>query len=451
MIMRSHNDPRNTADVCNQEAAAPQSGDGRPVDLGSGAHGQYGGDMPSGEHHAVAVLPVAAAPQRGGNRGAEGRKARAEGPGSGERKTPARSSAAQRRTARFHDGTSLAEKKRQLGLVGNLKGRHLSAALRSELLTAIAEANKNGISFEEACRILELNSRSVYRWKSGSTNSDQHGGGGGKNRITPLEEKRIVSLAKKFPALKCRRIAYELERKSLAFVGKTKVAEVLLKHGLNHEFVRGKKKDLVPPAELLLHEPWAPNLLWGMDWTYLKIAGEFWFLLVIVDWYSRKIVGWGLFPQITRFEVVATLTDAIAVEGIDKLPPGALKPRIVADHGSANTAAYTRENIEIQGLELWLSGVGRATGNARTERTIGTLKREEIHLQEEYPDEKDGRTRLGSTIWDFNFRRPNAGNGGFAPNSVHILGRKVLLDRRTNARQTTQEWRRNFWDQETPG
>ncbi len=391
-----------------------------------------------------------AAPQRGRHRGAQGGETGTEGSGSGERTAPARSSEAQRRASRIDDGVALAEKKRELGLAGNLKGRHLSAALRAELLTAISDAKASGTSFEEACRILELNPRAVYRWRNGATKSVQHGGGGGKNRITPLEEKRIVSLAKKFPALKCRRIAYELERKSLAFVGKTKVAEILLKHGLNHEFVRGKKKDLVPPAELLLHEPWAPNLLWGMDWTYLKIAGRFWFLLVIVDWYSRKIVGWGLFPQITRFEVVATLTDAIAAESIDKLPPGAMKPRIVADHGSANTASYTRENIEIQGLELWLSGVGRATGNARTERTIGTLKREEIHLQEEYPDEKDGRTRIGSAISDFNFRRPNAGNGGFAPWSVHILGRKYLLDRRLTARQSTRARRIKFWDQESP-
>jgi len=391
-----------------------------------------------------------AAPQGGRHRGAEGGEAGPEGQGRGEGTTSARSSEAQGRASRIHDGAALTEKKREFGLTGNLKGRHLSAALRASLLGAIAEAKKSGTSFEAACRILELNPRAVYRWKTGSTKSDQHGGGGGRNRITPLEEKRIVSLAKKFPALKCRRIAYELERKSLAFVGKTKVAEVLLKHGLNHEFVRGKKKDLVPPAELLLHEPWTANLLWGMDWTYLKISGKFWFLLVIVDWYSRKIVGWGLFPEITRFEVVATLTDAIAAEGIDKLPPGAMKPRIVADHGSANTASYTRQNIEVQGLELWLSGVGRATGNARTERTIGTLKREEIHLQEEYPDEKDGRTRIGSAISDFNFRRPNAGNGGFAPCFVHILGRKYLLERRLTARQSTQVRRRNFWDQESP-
>src|SRR3989338_8401427 len=184
------------------------------------------------------------------------------------------------------------------------------------------------MSFEAACRALELNPRAVYRWKAPKSH---HGGGGGKNKITPLEEKRVVALAKKFPGLKCRRLAYELERKGLAFVGKTKVAELLLKHGLNHEFIPGLKKELIPPGELLLHEPWKPNLLWGTDWTYLKIRNVFLFLLIIVDWYSRKIVAWGLFPQVTRFEVVATVTDAVVQEDIDKLPAGALKPRVVAD------------------------------------------------------------------------------------------------------------------------
>ena len=103
-------------------------------------------------------------------------------------------------------------------------------------------------------------------------------------------------------------------------------------------------------------------------------------------------MAWGLFPAITRFEVVAVITNAVATEGIDALPEGAMKPRIVADHGSANIAAYTRKNIEVQGLDLWLSGIGRPTGNARTERVIGTLKREEIKLQEQYENERR-RTR----------------------------------------------------------
>jgi putative transposase len=326
----------------------------------------------------------------------------------------------------------------------------LSAQVRAEILRWIDEAAQAGERLETACEWLQLNPRAVYRWKSGATSMSHHGGGGGRNRITPLEEKRVLTLARKFPQLRCRRIAYELERKSLVFIGKTRVAEIMKKHGLNHEFVRGAKKPLDVPGDMLLHEPWRKNLLWGTDWTYLRIEERLWFLLLIIDWYSRKIVSWGLFPEITQFQVVAVITNAVAAEGIDELPDGAMKPRVVADHGSANIAAYTKKNIEVQGLDLWLSGIGRPTGNARTERVMGTLKREEIKLQDQYGSESEGRSRIGTAIWDYNFRRPNAGNGGFAPNSVHVLGRRVLTERRKTARQHTENRRRNHWDQDQP-
>jgi putative transposase len=327
----------------------------------------------------------------------------------------------------------------------------LAAPVRAQILSWIQEAQLAGETLETACGWLQLNPRAVYRWKSGATSKSHHGGGGGKNRITPLEEKRVLTLVRKFPQLRCRRVAYQLERKSLVFIGKTKVAEIMKKHGLNHEFVRGGVR--APPdvpGEMLLHEPWRKNLVWGTDWTYLRIDERFWFLLIILDWYSRKIVSWGLFPEITKFQVVAVITNAVATEGVDELPEGAMKPRVVADHGSANIAAYTKKNIEIQGLDLWLSGIGRPTGNARTERVMGTLKREEIKLQDQYGSEDEARSRIGAAIWDYNFRRPNAGNGGFAPNSVHVQGRRALTERRKEARQHAENRRRNHWDQVQP-
>lgn len=264
--------------------------------------------------------------------------------------------------------------------------------------------------------------------------SGRHGGGGGWNKITATEERRIVAYAKRHPEQRCRRIAYALERQATAFVGKTKVAEVLKANGLNHAFERRVPQPYVPPADMLLHEPWAKNLIWGMDWTWVRVGDRYMFLLVLLDWYSRKILSWGLFRQITSHEVVAVVTDAVAIERIDELPAGALKPRLVADHGSANTSAYTRSNIEVQGLDLWLSGIGRPTGNARTERVIGTLKEEEIKLQDHYADEDEAMRRIGYAIWDYNFQRPNAGVAGFAPNFVHQVGRKAAMERRQGVR-----------------
>jgi putative transposase len=290
-----------------------------------------------------------------------------------------------------------------------------------------------------------LHRRSYYRWKKDALKS-HHGGGGGKNKITPLEEKRVVALAQKHREWHCRRIAYTLEKNATVFIGKTKVAEILKKHDLNHPFVRDPARVQIPPQDMLLHEPWKKNLVWGMDWTWVNVNNKFMFLLVLLDWYSRKILSWGLYHQITQVQVVTVVTEAAAIEAIDKLPKGAMKPTVVADNGSANKSKYTRANIEIQGLKLWLSGIGRPTGNARTERVIGTLKREEINLQEQYENETEAKQSIAAKINDYNFNRPNQGNGGFAPNSVHHLGRKELTEKRLRARQKAEELRRKHWE-----
>ncbi len=334
------------------------------------------------------------------------------------------------------------KKKRELGLHGNLKGRHLSFEKRQALLSIIDQAISAGESLVGICAVLDLNPRAVYRWRK-SPRDVGHGGGGGLNKVTAREVKRVVRLAKRFPQFRCRRLAYSLERSGMAYIGKSKVAEILKKNGLNHEFVRGQAKPDIPPADYLQHEPWRKNLVWGADWTWVNVNGSFMYLLVVLDWYSRMILSWGLFPRITSSEVAFVMTSAVIKEEIDLLRDHEMKPRLVLDHGSANVSRYTRRNLEVQGLEIWLSGIGRPTGNARTERVIGTLKHEEIKLQTEYTDEEEARFRIDRAIRDYNFRRPNAGVGGFAPHLVHLRGRASLIARRAIDRTKARNMRIN--------
>jgi putative transposase len=362
-----------------------------------------------------------------------------------------RNGTSQRSSSRDEHRASIGKKKKQLGIEGDLKNRHLPKDLREKLVELVewATTEDDSLGIIGACRALEINPRAYYRWIKGDL--CDRSGGGGKNKITPLEEKRIKRMAEKNPEWHCRKIAYQLEKKSLAFVGKTKVAEIMKKHGLNHPFEQNIRPPMAVPGDMLLHEPWRKNLLWGMDWTWVNVGDKFMYLLVLVDWYSRKILSWSLNRQITRFEVVALVTNAAAIENIDKLPEDELRPIVVADHGSANTAGYTKENIEVLGLNLWLCGIGRPTGNARTERTIGTLKNEEIKLQDRYDDDEEAHERIKNKIYEYNFERPNAGNGGFAPNSVHVQGRYALTERRKKARQTTESRRRIYWDTQSRG
>lgn len=433
-----------------EKAHESQCRDDRRTHYGSRTHGQRCSGLQERGDLTKPVLSVAAEGQ--GRRDSEHQidEAGTKGQGPCKNRTRGRKRASEECSLRSLDRTATAEKKRGLNLQGSLKGRHLGKEVRLALVQMIDEARAKGETLAAICAVLEVTPRSYYRWKSPQGPKPHHGGGGGRNKITPKEEALVVSFAKRHPEYRCRRIAYELERTSKVFIGKTKVSEILLKHGLNHPFERKPKQEKVIPAEMLLHEPYRKNLLWGMDWTWVHVGMSFMYCLVVIDWYSRKIVAWGLFHQITSFEVVAVVTDAVAVEKIDELPAGAMRPRLVADHGSANISKYTRTNVEVQGLELWLSGIGRPTGNARTERVIGTLKAEEITLQERYVDEQEARHRIKHAIFDYNHYRPNAGNGGFAPNSVHHMGRHLLMERRKRARQTAANLRRQHWRQDEP-
>jgi putative transposase len=416
---------------------------------GAGARSRARRRRPSvspGKHCAGATVPMEAEISARRNREFERHQARPETSGkSDDRGNETRDREVIAGAAGNFDRTSGDEKKESLGLEGPLYGRHLTKVQR-ETLRAFIDESRATESVKTICEHLQMHPRSYYRWKRGELKSS-HGGGGGKNKITPLEEKRVVAWVKENPEWHCRRIAYSLEKKATVFIGKTKVAELMKKHGLNHPFERKPSRPVIEAEDMLLHEPWRENLLWGMDWTWVTVDGKFMFLLVLLDWYSRKILSWGLHPQITKLQVVALVTDAVATERLDLLRKGSMKPIVVADHGSANASKYTKHNIEIQGLKLWLSGIGRPTGNARTERVIGTLKREEINLQEQYANETEAKNSIGIAIWDYNTNRPNQGNGGHSPNAVHHSGRAALMKRRTRARQKAAELRRTHWEQ----
>lgn len=441
MIRRNRNEPRSKS----TEKKSSKSGENRGVSDGGGSNGKCISHLSSRGDQSAVILPLEKSIQTSGDsRHERNEQARPEAGGIDREPGDASGDCRVKRSA----GTKLnraflAEKKRELSLEGDLRGRHLTAKERTGLLEIINLALDEGMALTRAVAILELNRRAVYRWMDGTTGKSFSGGGGGQNKIKPEEEHRVLELVKAYPQMPVRRVSYELERSGEVFIGKTVVAEIMRRNGLNNPFVKYPPQK--PVAGELSYEPWRANLIWGMDWTYIRVAGKFFFLIVVIDWYSRKIVAWGLYPSVTRIEVVATVTDAVARENLDSLPEGALKPIVVADHGSANNNSYTEKNLEILGLDLWLCGVGRPTGNARTERVIGTLRREELNFQYEYSSEDEGQRKIGHTIFDYNNQRPNEGNGGFAPSIVHQHGRAVLTKLREEARQLAAAERRSHW------
>ena len=135
--------------------------------------------------------------------------------------------------------------------------------------------------------------------------------------------------------------------------------------------VTTQRKHTDAVADNLLNQnfnPMAPNEVWAGDVTYLK-TGEGWmYLAIVMDLYSRRIVGWHIDKRMTSDLVEKALIKAYNL----RQPPKGLV--FHSDRGSQYTSGRYRKLLKSYGLRASMGDVGACWDNAVVERFFGTLK-----------------------------------------------------------------------------
>ena len=169
-------------------------------------------------------------------------------------------------------------------------------------------------------------------------------------------------------------------------------------------------------------EPAAPNQLWVADITYVRLRESFVYLAVILDAWSRLVVGWSLGE---------TLTADLALEALEM----ALEGRVVASgivHHSDRGVQYCShryvDKLRQYGFQISMSRAGNPYDNALAESFMRTLKCEEVYLTG-YRDAEDARLRIGRFLEDYyNRRRLHSSLGYQTPEAYERnVGAGVLL------------------------
>ena len=136
----------------------------------------------------------------------------------------------------------------------------------------------------------------------------------------------------------------------------------------------------------------AVNQLWVADITYVRLAETFVYLAVILDAFSRKVVGWAMADH---------LRAELALEALD----GALSTRLVSDgglvHHSDRGVQYACNDyvgrLQAAGIQPSMSKVGCPYDNAQAESFMATLKREEVDGRS-YRDLAHAKAEIGQFI-----------------------------------------------------
>ena len=131
----------------------------------------------------------------------------------------------------------------------------------------------------------------------------------------------------------------------------------------------------------------ATDQLWRADITYIRLRDEFVFLAVILDAYSRRVIGWALNREMEDSLTLTALRMALAHRAVE---PGLVHH---SDRGSQYASNDYTDLLKANDIEISMSRKGNPWDNAACESFMKTLKYEEV-LRNEYRDLAEARASI---------------------------------------------------------
>lgn len=278
-------------------------------------------------------------------------------------------------------------------------------------LNAIAEHHKD-FSIHSLCRVLQVHRSTYYHHTFRAPEKTQ----------LQIQDDQLKPLISEIFEKSCQRFGARMIRAKLMQEGHTiserRVHRLMRELGLS---VRQKHLRLnsandrqyqYDPNKLkrrFLTE--APNKVWVSDITYAKVGLEFFYLCVIIDLYSRKVIGYGISEYMGADLVTQTFQTTFDYRN---RPSGLL---FHSDQGAQYTSTTFRQLLKQCGVQQSFSAPGTPYDNAVAESFFASIKKEDFR-QNYYKTEEEFRVAVDSYIQFYNDYRPHQRLGFLTPNQA---------------------------------
>lgn len=222
------------------------------------------------------------------------------------------------------------------------------------------------------------------------------------------------------PAAGARRLADYLKRDGFGRIGRRRVRRLMRQMAMEAVYPRPRtttaSSGRAGPYPYLLRNLTIdrPNQVWCADITYIPMRRGFMYLVVILDWYSRKVLAW---------EISNTLDAAFCLQALRRAieETGCVPEIMNTDQGCQFTSDEWTELLKERGVSISMDGKGAWRDNRIVERFWWSVKYEDVYLYC-YEDGRALRDGLGRYMARYNGRRPHRSLDGATPAEVFSGG-----------------------------
>ena len=295
---------------------------------------------------------------------------------------------------------------------------------RQNIASLIEQAQREGARLEAACEVAGIDTRTLQRWKVGS---GLQSGDGRPQAVHPepahalsqQERERIVQVANepRFAALPPARIVPTLADEGIYIASESSFSRVLRAHGQTRHRGRAKAPRRVRPPTT--HVATGPGQVWTWDMTFLPtpVLGVWCYLYLILDIYSRKIVGFEVHERDHSDHAVELLRRTALAEGVHAMPE---KPVLHGDNGSTLKATTVLAMLHWLGIKPSYSRPRVSDDNAFVESLFRTVKYRPEFPTKGFVDVQEARQWANSFVHWYNHDHRHSGIRYVSPAQRHL-------------------------------
>jgi transposase InsO family protein len=323
----------------------------------------------------------------------------------------------------------------------------MTAENRDTVLRLVAETVAAGASQEKTCETLGVTEKSVQRWRLLPILEDQRCGPKTQpaNKLSPEERAKLVAVATnpEFRDLSPHQIVPRLADRGEYLASESTIYRVLKADDLMAHRGKAKLREVARPRA---YEATGPCQLFSWDITYLRsqIAGQFFYLYLFLDVFSRKVVGWEVHECESADHSSRLLAKICLAEGVQKN-----QVVVHADNGGPMKGATILVTMQRLGIMPSFSRPSVSNDNPFSESLFKTLKYCPLYPSKPFASIEAARIWVTEFVTWYNTVHLHSSIGFTTPDSRHRGEDTAVLAKREAVYEEAKQKHPTRWSGKT--